>query len=251
MPTQLESILIECLKGTLKVLVYTDSRDTLSAINQKLSPYPMFSLTCVGAQSLAEEALRQVRHWHAVVVDSGRLGNLWPTVSEYCRYWVPVGLLMDGARKKWGQSEADGEDVPCSIGPRAVVFKCTPRSSREFLESVQYWSLTRLLFSTQPDRFALKAFKRLCSDNPVTVEEWSELIHSNTRKFQREFKHYSELSPKKIVALYHANRIAFEVINRELGVRQSPISAYLVDDKSRARVMEYVLTRRSMLLETG
>ncbi len=249
MPTQLESILVESLKSTLNVLVFTNSRETLDAVHRKLGQYPMFSLTCVGTREPAEEALRQVRHWHAVLVDSGRFGNLWPTISESSRHWVPVGLLMDSAQNRWDDGES--EDVPCSIGPQAVVFKCSSRNRREILESVQYWSLTRQLFSTLPDRFALKAFKRLCSDNPVTVEEWSALVNSNPRKFQREFKHYSDLSPKKIIALYHANRIAFEVINREIGVKQSPISAYLVDDKSRARVMEYVLTRRRTLLETG
>jgi hypothetical protein len=91
------------------------------------------------------------------------------------------------------------------------------------------------------------AIEVLFKRNPVTVEKWTALLNIPPRKLQRAFKQFTGYSPKKVITLYHAYRIAFDTFNRLSNTYLKANSSYEVDDRSKTRVIEYVLSRQSQL----
>jgi AraC-like DNA-binding protein len=106
----------------------------------------------------------------------------------------------------------------------------------------------KLLPQRIPGAEMLSALDVLFRRNPLSVETWSGHLNSTPRKLQQLFKEYTLYTPKKLIALYHAYRIAFEAAARQDEKGKGIIPAYLLDERSRKRVMEYILSRRSQFL---
>jgi AraC-like DNA-binding protein len=117
-----------------------------------------------------------------------------------------------------------------------------------FLPLLQLQSIRKKLVpDTPPEGVMQNALDVLCKHHPVSVEDWSTLINSTPRKFQRLFKQYTGYSPKKMVALYHAYRIAFQTMGKIEDPGNGVVSAYVMEENAKTRIMEYVLSRRSQL----
>jgi AraC-like DNA-binding protein len=151
-------------------------------------------------------------------------------------------------RDEDGGGVEDAGELQTEIVEEKPVAVCPAANNGVLMHHVQEWAIKRKLVSRALDGLAQEAMGALFRKNPLSVDDWSSIMGVKPRRFQREFKLFTDLSPKKILALYHAYRIAFTVAdehnNREKGV----IPAYIVDERSKERVMEYVLTHRSALL---
>ncbi|MBD3392275.1 MAG: hypothetical protein GF418_09425 [Chitinivibrionales bacterium] len=260
MRCHLETVLVDCLRDTLHVMLCSGSSETVRAVGRSLKQGALFSLFKAKSPQTMEELLGQVHAWHVVVIDEQcQFAPDFLALARGCRGWLPVIALtnswsiksISSARPASGADmagESAGGGLQIEVIEEQPVATCPISNPRQLLHHVQEWSIKRKLVSKPLNGLAAKAMDILFRENPLSVDDWSSVLAVKPRRFQREFKLFTDLSPKKILALYHAYRIAFSVVdehnNREKGV----ISAYLVNDRARERVMEYVLTHRSALL---
>jgi hypothetical protein len=209
-----------------------------------------------------EELLRDARGWHVAVIDEQcQFSSDFMFLVRSYSQWLPVITLtnswsirsMSSARSlgngidaKNGHSDA-GDKHACIVEDEPVA-KCAANSMGHLMHYVQQWAIMRKLVNKALSGLAHEAMEALFKDNPLSVDDWSSIMGVKPRRFQREFKLFTDLSPKKILALYHAYRIAFSVIDEHNSREKGIIPAYIVDGRSRERVMEYVLTHRSALL---
>lgn len=265
MKSRLENILVDCLCNTLHVLFCSECFTTTNVISSLLCKYPVFALYKARTVFALNNYLQQMQPWECLIIDSR--ASFTPVFFDLVRklpYWVPIVLLTDyapeeffmekGIREKEGEYILTGDLIPGedgeAINARKKIVRISPlRSFKDFLPTVQHMCLKKKLMSKMaPCCIGEKAFGYLFSHNPLSVDEWSYLINEPARKFQRMFRNYTDHSPKKLIALYHAYRIAFETLERHKPIYRGTIPAYIVDDRSKTRVMEYVLSRRSQLL---
>jgi len=128
---------------------------------------------------------------------------------------------------------------------------CSPSQASELFMAINRCAIESSLISGIQDKEVLQAVDMLFTHNPVGVIEWSELSGMKIRKFQRKFKDASSLSPKKILALYHAYRMAFYYCCSKTGEMpaQHIDMSYTLQPSDRKRILEYVLMRKSTLLK--
>lgn len=268
MKIRLENVLIDCLNDTLQAMLCSESSGTICTINSLIDRYPMLSFIKARSADTMKRFYRQVPVWHCLILDSrcSFCENFFSAVKE-TPHWVPIILLADYVSedymRMYGLSldkndSTDIQNLALYEKPsrraklyiekkQIIVFPL--RSFKNLFPVIQVESIKKkLMQKLMPDGFVHKAMKILFDQNPVTVEEWSSTIDSTPRKFQRMFKKYTYYSPKKLIALYHAYRIAFETIGRDEDYGKGIISAYILDERSKKRVLEYVLSRRSQLL---
>ncbi len=261
MKSQLENVLIDCLGGTLNVLYCADSAVVSRSPDRTFRRYPLFSVFHAGSPDSARELLRQVRCWHAVVIDDQTGGGAdYHSALTDCQSWMPAIVVFNemSGRSGWAadrveQAEEREQELLIEEGePRApgpvIVAQVPANRSALLVGELQRWAVMRKLLGRNPSGVVKEAMHMLFTESPMTVEDWSSGVGVRPRKFQREFKKFTALAPKKLLALYHAYRIAFESLERQMEFERGAIPAYLVDDKDKLRVMEYVLTRRSTLI---
>lgn len=268
MKIRLENVLIDCLNDTLHLMLCSESSGTICTINSLVDRHPMFNFAKARSSEAMKLYFRQIPVWHCLILDSrcSFCEDFFSAIKEF-PLWVPIILLADyiseDQMRMHGLSldiddNTDVQDLVLGgnssnkerlyIGKRRMLVSPL-RSFKNLFPIIQIESIKKkLMQKLMPDGFAQKAIDILFEHNPVTVEEWSSFIDSTPRKFQRMFKNYTYYSPKKLIALYHAYRIAFETIGRDEDFGKGIISAYIMDERSKKRVLEYVLSRRSQLL---
>jgi AraC-like DNA-binding protein len=269
MKCQLENILVDCLRETLHVLLCTDSFETSRLTERILRQCPLYSLFKAKSPSATEELLSQVQSWHVAIIDENcQFASDFKSVLNGFPVWLPVITLTNtwsmGNVSTSGrmlnmtsfvkpclfQPDLNGENSDLRLFPadNKPAATCSVTNPVALLHAVQEWSIKRKLLSKTVSGLAADALVQLFCKNPLSVEEWSSIMGVKPRRFQREFKTFTDLSPKKILALYHAYRIAFNVLDNQNSRDKGVVPAYMVDNHSRERVMEYVLTHRSSLL---
>jgi hypothetical protein len=267
MRCQLENVLVDCLRDTIHVMACLGSSEPARAVERSLKQCSLYSVFRAKSVDTVDELLRQVKSWHVAIVD-----EQCPLMSEIvsrltaCNSWIPVTLLSSSWPGRVVPSTpppllADSQDSPSSIAGgiserdagavthnEHAVAVCGANNMGHLLCSVQEWSIKRKLLAKNPVGLVKEAMDVLFRKNPLSVDEWSSCMTVKPRRFQREFKQFTDLSPKKIIALYHAYRIAFDVVYGHIMRDRGVVPAYVVDTHSKGRVMEYVLTHRSSLL---
>ncbi len=266
MKTRLENILVDCLCDTLHVMLCSESTGAVCTINSLIGRYPLFNFLKARSCDAMKLYLRQIPSWECLVVDSRCTFSeeFFSTVKKI-PFWVPIILLADSVSEDYlrihGMTlESNGNIVlangsPDEKGDQGIDKKCVTvcplRSFKRLFPMIQLQSIRKKIMPKMlPEELVQNAIDVLFKQNPLTVEDWSATLGSTPRKFQRMFKNYTNYSPKKLITLYHAYRIAFETMGKHEELGKGVFSAYILDDRSRKRVMEYVLSRRSQLLST-
>jgi AraC-like DNA-binding protein len=261
MRCELENVLVDCLRETLHIMLCSGSSETVRAAERSLKQCPVYSLFKAKSPETMEELLHEVPSWHVAVIDQQCQfsSDFTGVVARYAT-WLPVITLTNSWSIRSLSSSmmmGNGGARPAGTGPaqgnagsveNRRVETCLASSLGNLMHHVQEWAIKRKLLSKPLSGLAAEAMDALFRENPLSVDDWSSIMGVKPRRFQREFKLFTDLSPKKILALYHAYRIAFTVIDEQNSREKGIIPAYIVDDRSRERVMEYVLTHRSALL---
>lgn len=262
MRADLEKILVGSLRGTLHVMLCAGSSPGIHGLRHALSGHPLYNFFNASSRHEVDTFMRQVPSWHCVVAEASmgfEESCFLPILDSPSR---PSVLVVDG--REPGQIQryctddiihGEGDNRSAAQSLKALDVSCfvhlTPESVAETAVKVQRRSIERKLVSTPTDEWVRRILDILFSRNPLTVESWAEEAGVRARKFQREFKHISLLAPKKMLALYHAYRIAFEYCAKRQEDRQAykgVQSAYVICDHDKTRIMEYVLTHQSALL---
>ncbi len=265
MSTQLENVLIDCLRDTLNVMVCTGSDETSRTIERVLKRYPTYSIFHADSLEVAETLFRQVKAWHGLIIDGQSNGaEAWISAAQQFSPWMPQIVLADNSTAETLFNKADirehtvlpidqvrqsEEKMP--IGGTNLIATCPASALPEMLPVLQVWSIKRKLVAREPEGLMEEAIKALFYNNPQGVEEWSSMVGAKPRKFQREFRLFTNLPPKKMLALSNAYRIAFDVLDERNHKDGGIFPAYMVDARAKSRMMEYVLTRRSTLLSSA
>jgi AraC-like DNA-binding protein len=228
----------------------------------------MYSIFKANSPAAAQELFGQVQCWHVAVVDDQcQFASDFKAVLRTYPAWLPVisltntwslrniatpkpSAVADAAKMFFGNIESENSSVPevSDSLTDVPVAGCSTANPASLMHAVQEWSIKRKLLSKTVSGLAAEAMVLLFGRNPLSVDDWSSIMGVKPRRFQREFKTFTDLSPKKILALYHAYRIAFNVLENQNNRDKGVVQAYLVDTRSKERVMEYVLTHRSSLL---
>ena len=254
----LEKVLVDSLRGTLHLMLCGNQAGGINLLRRSILSYPMYNLFCAHTPRDIELYFRQIPAWHCIVLEDGTScngQNFLPVVRADTS--APVIIT--------GNSNADDIRRHClieayTLGESAGTVASWIRSlqAESFLRlgsdnindvwvAVQRASLERKLVTVPSHPWVRHILDTLFTLNPLTVEQWAEQTGVTPRKFQREFKGISPLPPKKMLALYHAYRIASEKCARTAEHRPLVQSVYVVCDRDRRRIMEYVLTHRSTL----
>lgn len=264
MKNRLEKILVDCLCDTLHVMLCSESSGAICTINSLVSRYSLFNFLKARSPEAMQLYFRQIPTWHCLIIDSRcTFSEEFFSFVRELPCWVPIIVLADSLSEDFlrihGMSVNNNDciviqnvsqysNIKLETDKKSVTV-CSLRSFKKLFPMLQLQSIRKKLMpKMMPEELVQKALDVLFNQNPLTVEDWSAILGSTPRKFQRMFKHYTSYSPKKLIALYHAYRIAFETMGRHEEVGKGVISAYILDDRAKKRVMEYVLSRRSQLL---
>lgn len=266
MKYDLENILVDCLRNTLNVMLCTDSSNANQAVERLIRRVPVYNLFVAKSSARGAQLIQQVRSWNAIVIgpNCSFEDECIAWASDHPR-WVPVIKLTDplcfatpGATKRntaaasWQGIDGTGQDVEENEDHSAdAITTCSTDNIRKVLSLIQMKAIQNRLLTGMPTGIARLAMEVLFRENPLTVDEWSTSMGISPRKFQRELKDFTALTPKKIVALYHAYRIAFDTVEDRKQAQMGVVPAYVMDSQARNRVMEYVLTRRSTLFSSA
>jgi hypothetical protein len=261
MRADLEKILVDSLRGTLHVMLCAGNSSGIHGLRHVLSGHPLYNFFNASSRHEVDTFMRQVPVWHCVVAEAS-MG-----FEESCFLPIltspscPSVLVIDGREPARIQRfctdniiHGEGDNHSAAEHLKQFDLSCflhlTPDSVTEAAAKVQRRSIERKLVSTPTNVWVRKILDILFTTNPLTVECWAEAAGVRARKFQREFKHISLLAPKKMLALYHAYRIAFEhcAKEEERKAYKGVQSAYVICDRDKTRIMEYVLTHQSALL---
>jgi AraC-like DNA-binding protein len=262
MKYELENILVDCLRGTLNVLFCGDAAASNQSVERQIRRLSIYNLFVANSSSRADQLARQVQSWNVMVVgaDCSFDEECLALAAEHPR-WVPVIQLIDPHSPRMpyhssdtipASSDKSEEAKPAngSTHPHCMITTCAVDNPRKLSSLIQMKAIQNRLLAGMPTGMVRLAMEVLFRENPLTVDEWCTTMGISPRKFQREFKRFTSLTPKKIVALYHAYRIAFDALDGRKQAQAGIIPAYVMDSQSRNRVMEYVLTRRSSLISS-
>lgn len=264
MKNRLESILVDCLCDTLHVMLCSESSGAICTINSLIGRYPLFNFLKARSPDAMKLYFRQIPAWQCLIFDSRcSFSEEFFSTIKNLPLWVPIIMLADSVSDDYMRihnmiaetndyitlkNGTQNDSSNSAVGKKCIIV-CPIRSFKKLFPMLQLHSIRKKLMpKMMPEGLVQKAINVLFTQNPLTVEDWSIILGSTPRKFQRMFKHYTNYSPKKLIALYHAYRIAFETMGRHEEYGKGVISAYILDDRSKKRVMEYVLSRRSQLL---
>lgn len=264
MKNRLEKILVECLCDTLHVMLCSDSSGTICTINSLVGRYPLFNFLKARSPDAMRLYFRQIPTWHCLIFDSRcTFAEEFFITIKHLPLWAPIIMLADSISDDYMRLHnmiAETNDYITirngiqddsgiyNVRKKCIII-CPIKSFIKLFPLLQLHTIRKKLMPNRmPEGMVLKALNVLFARNPLTVEDWSIMLGSTPRKFQRMFRHYTNYSPKKLIALYHAYRIAFETMGKHEDYGKSIISAYILDDRAKKKVMEYVLSRRSQLL---
>ena len=239
---KLENILISCLEETMNVMICCESTLSLGAVNAALCRYSTFNVFRARSLETMETYLKQVVSWNCFIIDSRSTFARDAVIhAASLPSWVPVVVIGDSP-DSLPFMRAEGEKALPHLD---CIEYCSVSDMPGFVRSIQELGLKKKLMSFFPTGMVGDAADILFSHHPLTVDEWACAVESSPRKFQP----VTELSPKKILAIYHAYRIAFDTIERRSEPANSTAvsTAYSIDEHTRNRVMEYVLSRRTEL----
>lgn len=263
MKNRLESILVDCLCDSLQVMLCSESAGAICTINSLISRYSLFNFIKASNIETFNAYLNKIPIWHCLIVDSrcSFLDELFSLIQEI-PYWLPVIVLNDSVSNDFlnthnisvveenlfiMRNRAKFSRNALITADKQIIF-CPISSFKSLFPMLQLHCLRRKLLKKIPVGLAAKAISILFNQNPLTVEQWSATMNSTPRKFQRLFRYFTNYSPKKLITLYHAYRIAFESMHLFEDFGKGVISAYILDEQEKKRIMEYVLTRRSLIL---
>jgi hypothetical protein len=265
MKSRLENILVDCMVDSLRVLLCSECATATTNISLLLSRYPVFSLCKGKTEAGLNDLIMQNNAWECVIIDSRMpfTSALFDTIRK-ASCWFPVILLTDyvpdvlfqekGIKQVNGEyvmhSDIDAGDDTDVMNYRKKTITLVPlKCFKDLFSTIRNLCLKKKLMAKMaPCHIGEKAFGFLFSHNPVSVDDWSVLVNEPNRKFQRMVRKYTDHSPKKLITLYHAYRIAFDTMEKQKSQNKGVIQAYMVDDHAKKRVLEYVLSRRSQLL---
>lgn len=260
MENKLENTLVACLCNTLQIMLCSESPDTVHSVKTLLKRYPLFNLTKIGTLIKLHEEISRTQEWHTVIIDgncsfSKELFSCLKGLS-----WMPIIVLRDSLSKEIlqymetffdNQDYAILEDVTkymVTKRKRRNISVCPLSNLARLLPMIQETSIKKKLISRIiPVDLTEDAIDVLFQQNPLTVEEWATILNVSPRKLQRALKQFTGYSPKKVITLYHAYQIAFNKFDRLNDENQGTNSSYVVDERSKTRVIEYVLSRQSKL----
>ncbi|MBN1982788.1 MAG: hypothetical protein JW795_14740 [Chitinivibrionales bacterium] len=264
MMSRLENVLVKCLCDSLSVALCSESIELIGNINSIIGRYPLFNFTRIRSVEALKSCTCGISEWLCLIVDArcSFLSEILTSLRE-TPHWMPIVLMADSisdefiTQNGFGRKDTDiitfclphTSDHQTEQGQNKQFYICPLRGYKRMFDILLIESIKKKLFSRKlSSGVAQEAQKVLFDQNPVTVEGWAEQLDLTPRKLQRVLKYYSDFSPKKIISLYHAYHIAFSTIDETKNIYKGIIPAYLLDDQSKRRVMEYVLSRRSQLL---
>lgn len=257
MKFSLENILSDSLAQSLKILLCTDSGDSVKRIESFLSSFPTFKLYVANSKSLFPQYFDENTSWHCVILDS-RCSFATTFIEQIMvrSKWVPIvlldskdalGLITDMALEKIdSRLYSYGGHIGKSNG--CTVELCDPFSREDLISKLISNSLLKRFFKKIPNLKVSTATNELFISNPTSVAGWAEKIGFSTRKMQRALKNFTLYTPKKLLSLYHAYRLVFALKGKEGNPETNHFKSYNIDNSSKNRFIEYVLTRKSSLL---
>lgn len=264
MKNGLENILVDCLCDTLHVMLCSESSGVVCTVNSLIERYPLFNFMKARSKDAMELYFRKIPSWHCLIIDSrSSFSSDFYTLVQELPYWVPIIVLSDIITDEYLSSHnmyrneyntiimqtKTQRDTKKGDLIKKNVTQCSFNSFKRLFPELQLNCIKKkLMAKMMPDGPVDGALNVLFNQNPLTVEDWSVVLDSTPRKLQRMFKQHTDYSPKKLIALYHAYRIAFTTLDKQEDFCKGVISTYILDERSKKRVMEYVLSRRSQLL---
>jgi hypothetical protein len=259
----LEDILSDCLHETLNIMVCSDSgvfRQTIDAILHQHRPYSLYN---ADSPESMDQLFRGLTAWHTVIIErNGKPAGEFLKRVWYHHSWLPVIVVYDVDPGDELPLFIDKPDAPAVFNVRnrnggreapslredIVIIPCSLRDGDALRSVLQIWSIKRKLFGIMPRGLVQDGIEMLFQRNPDSLNMWATLLNTTQRKFQRLFKPFTNLSPKKMLAVYQAYQIVFAKIDGKIRGCKTGIPTYLADHHSKQRIIEYVLTRRSSLL---
>ncbi len=253
----MEEILSDWLTDTLNIMICTETANLSSSVLSYIGRYPAFKIHRVSTEKMLDLYLNQNIDWHSIIIDS-QLSFSVKVFDELTRFskWVPVIYLAEelpkGLWDDWIVEEVDDKLVNYvsknnrHVGAVLEIFK--RRELRQLLSTVLANSLKRQLFNFIPDKSIHEATAVLYKENPVTVENWAKINNCTPRKIQRLLKPFINKTPKKLLSIYHAYRMAFAEVDNSGNLNCEVFRIHRIESCHRKRFLEYTLSRRSTLL---
>ncbi len=261
MENRLENTLITCLCNTLQVMLCSESPGAIHKVNTLLKKYPLFNLSKISSAEKIPKEFNKTPKWHSLIID----GNCTFSKEFFASLktlpsWVPIIVLRDNLSKEilqYLETYFNSQDyVILDDVSKYMIRKtkkrnisvCQLSNEEKLLSMLQKLSIKKkLLPRAMPVDMIENAIDVLFQQNPLSVEEWVAILNVSPRKLQRTLKQFTGYSPKKVITLYHAYQIAFNKFDGLNDSNHRTDASYIVDERSKTRVIEYVLSRQSQL----
>lgn len=253
----MEEILSNCLTDSLNIMVCSESSNVSSSILTYVGRYPAFKLHRASSEKMLKMYLNQDIIWHTIIIDNhiSFSKELFEEISKLSK-WVPIISLSENAPaniwKNWSIEEISQNKFRCinkkDAGSGSVIEVLGKSGLTGLLSSILANSLKKCFFYEVPDKSVNEAANVLYKHNPVTVDEWAKLLGVCSRKIQRILKPFTKYSPKKMLSIYHAYRMAFSNVDNIGNLQCDNFAIHKIENKQKNRFLEYVLSRRSSLL---
>lgn len=256
MNQSLEEILSEWLTDTLNILICTESANVASTIMSYVGRYASFKLHRVSNEKVLDLYMKQGITWHCIIIDnelsfSRRVYNY---ISKF-NHWVPIVLMSNNVPEnlwnEWIYEKISNEKVSFHNGESriegATIELLDKRRINDFVPVILSNSLKKQFFKEVPDIEIEKILKMLYLNNPDSVKEWAKINCISNRKIQRMLKSFCRITPKKVLSLYHAYRIALSEVDNSGNLNCEIFAIHELKRSLKIRYMEYCLSRRSVL----
>lgn len=253
----MEDILSNFLTDSLNIMVCSESTNVSSSILTYIGRYPAFKLHRISNEKMLDLYISQDIIWHTIIIDNhiSFSKELFQKISRLSK-WVPIITLSEDAPiniwKDWKVEKISQNKFRCTnkqeTGSGSVIEVLGKSGLTSLLSSILANSLKKCFFCEIPDSSVNEAANVLYKHNPVTVNEWAKLLGVCSRKIQRILKPFTKYSPKKMLSIYHAYRMAFSNVDNIGNLQCDNFAMHKIESTQRNRFMEYVLSRRSSLL---
>lgn len=254
----MEKILSDWLTDSLNVMICTENVNVSSEIIKGIGKYPTFKVHRVATERVLDLYFSQNVEWHCIIIDNDI--SFFKKVNQYLmnsNKWLPVIILGGNIPMDYGK-QMHKEDI--SIYKHAYfnqvdrtcglfVELCSKANINRLFSKILANSLKRVLFTKVPDKKINSIANSLFMINPITVVEWANDNEVSTRKMQRILKGFTDQTPKKLVSIYHAYRMAFANVDPVGNLDCEVFTAHQLNKSNKNRFLEYVLSRRSSLLK--
>ncbi len=264
MNERLETILADYLKKSLKVMLCSEKPALQSKVTTLIQQYSQFSVTPVPSVGALKQCLKSKDEWHAVLIDSRCTFSqeLFTNIRGNFS-WMPIIVLRDlfvedFSKEIYELSHKKNVLVLQNVTPNNVksgesrnITVCPLGKLELVVPTLQMLCIKKRLFPKKmPTGIGEVAVKTLFHENPVTVDEWIELLGIQRSKLHRLIHSHAPYSPRKIVLLYHAYRIVF---NKSCNPDKTCIDDYAphsLNDQAKNEVFEYILSQGGRLFSS-